>query len=340
MGIALEIIELLESQKENTYLVLNLTDFNEELLLEDEELEEGVGTLKGLTKHIMKAVTGRGGGEHSEVQSTGKLSNAADLYRHVAHAVKNGHTAVVFKNGQPVAAAHPATDNYTAQAKYNVHTHDSQKTSRASRKTGGGKYVRGKYVPPHYYHYDEPNYGQRDAVNHVSNIVHGDEQGNKDFYKKHHIEVRSYATDQAREQKSKERRANRPLMQTNYAKGMSRTKYSDRSDSNVTSHTPAGKFDNIKQAAATKLAVQKLGHLDTPLKRAQELHAELGKHIASGDHASARRTLSTLDDHIREHGIKAEHPKIKDYADTLTGYDSDSKWNRERREKMRAGSDW
>jgi hypothetical protein len=325
MGLAKELLETIEDIQEY-YFVLDLHDMD---LNEDfEDIDEGAGNLKGLSKHILKQITHLGGGEHSDVTVHGaNLKNAAEVQHRLGRALKAGQVGVVFHNGKPISAIHPHTGYDKGM---NIHTAESP-VSHKKWEYGGKR--RGSYER------ETPVWAHRDALAHVGYMT--DKHVGADDYKGHHIEVKGYSPDTQRAAKNATRDKNRPSMQTNYVKrtpaeyAAAKKKDYWASDHKVTSKTPAGDLSKYKHAAAVKLATQKLGDKGSPLSKAQKLHAELGKHLESGNHKEASRVASELEGHIRRSGISKEDSDINRYARSLERGGRGDEWEKRNRAEMR-----
>jgi hypothetical protein len=66
-----------------------------------------------------------------------------------------------------------------------------------------------------------------------------------------------------------------------------------------------------------KIADKKVPAGESPQKKASDIHAELAKHIAAGDHQKAYRASRELSDHIQTHGVKGDDSKKAEYAGHL-----------------------
>jgi ribosomal protein L37AE/L43A len=340
MGIALDTLNKLDELFGEEYVATDLQgiDFDN---IDLESFEEGIGNLKGLSKHLIQTITQRGGGENSAVQSSGKIKSNSELHKHIHAAIKAGQTAVVYKNGKPVSAVHPSSYG----SKYNV-SNDTKEQSQSK-----SKYIKStRYTAGRTHRYEDPEFGSRDAIDHATRIVHGNAEPN---YKDHNVEVKSYAVDKNREALHQKRSDNRPDMQYNTVKRTPAEVAAERAkgryyvdiDTNSrkeTSMTPAGSFDKIKDAAALRLARLKLGDKGSPVHKAMELHDQLGKHLASGNSEAARKTANELSDHIRQSGLHKEHRDIERYADSLKSDQKDmgksykaSDWEKKQRAHMR-----
>jgi hypothetical protein len=282
-----------------------------------EELDEGLGSLAGLSKHLIKTVTkdpysGRKAGEHSDVV-THPIKNKSAHREVLNKALDDGHVPVVYVNGKIHSAGHSTGSSY-GRPEYHIHDADKQKEQKETKYPkaykSGGKYI---YPPSH--QISNPRYKKGDALD---QLTPGHEAS---FYKENKVEVKVIHPDKERLAKMKARGDNRPPMQANTVKMTPDEKakkgYS-YSDSKTVSHTPEGNMKAIKDAAALKLATQKLGTSGSSAnKKAMELHAELGKHLAAGKHTEAIRAANALSDHVRSQGLETHADKIKDYASTL-----------------------
>jgi hypothetical protein len=282
-----------------------------------EELDEGLGALAGLSKHLIKTVTkdpysGRQAGEHSDVV-THPIKNKSAHRAVLNQALDDGHVPVVYVNGKIHSAGHSTGASY-GRPEYHIHDADKQKEQKETKYPkaykSGGKYI---YPPSH--QISNPRYKKGDALD---QLTPGHDAS---FYKENKVEVKVIHPDPERLKKMKARGDNRPAMQANTVKMTPDEKakkgYS-YSDSKTVSHTPEGNMKAIKDAAALKLATQKLGTSGSSAnKKAMELHAELGKHLAAGKHKEAIRAASDLSDHIRAQGLETHADKIADYADSL-----------------------
>jgi len=315
-SIAIERLE--EMMSPDTYDVVDLVGVE---LTEEELVAEGAGSLSGLPKHILKAVVSRpvgsAAGENSPVSVT-KFKAPSAMKTHINDALKDGHVPVVHVNGKPHAAAVPKDRGaYGSREEYQVHDSDKQSTFKETihppaRRYGGKVH----YATP--YQVDRSNYTKGDAV---SKLMPSHE---KDFFKDNEVTVHVIQRDKARLEKVVDRNAKKPEMQTNFVKtkeGDDHKKVYGRGygdEKTVTSKTPAGNMDVIKKAAALKLAGKKLGDSGSSAnKEAMDLHAEVSKHIASGDTRAATRALSALSNHIQNKGLATSDHKKKEYAEEL-----------------------
>ena len=282
----------------------------------DEEfdaIDEGLGSLAGLSKHLIKTVTGLGrAGEHSEVE-THSIKNKSAHRAVINQALDDGHVPVVYVNGKIHSAGH-STGSSNGRPEFNIHDSDKQKEEQETirpkpRRAGGKVYYPASYTVPN------KRYSKGDAL---SKLTPGHEAS---FYKDNKVEVKVVKADKVRQKLKTDRHANRPATQNNYVKSKPGDKNVDRylDGKTKTSTTSAG--DNlkaIKDHAALRLATKKLGG-DSPSasKKAMDLHAELGKHLAAGNHKDAINTANALADHVRQQGLTTHADKIKDYADAL-----------------------
>jgi hypothetical protein len=312
--------DLLDTYADNSEVEVVTFDDEDETNESVEDLDEGLGNLAGLSKHLIKTVTkdpysGRLAGEHSDVE-THPIKNKSGHRAVLNKALDDGHVPVVYVNGKIHSAGHSTGSSY-GRAEYHIHDADKQKEQKETiypkpRRYGGKVH----YSPPH--ETSNPRYKKGDALEH---LTPGHEAS---FYKENKVEVKVIKPDPERLKKMKARADNRPAMQHNSVKMTPAEKakhgyYSG--DTKTVSKTPEG--DNlkaVKDAAALKLATKKLGG-DSPSanKKAMELHAELGKHLAAGKHRDAINTANALADHVRNQGLTTHADKIRDYADTLKG---------------------
>jgi hypothetical protein len=313
--------DLLDSYVAGPMVEIVTFDEDEAALTEEdaEELDEGVGSLAGLSKHLLKTVTGAnrnglGGGEHSEVE-THQIKNKSAHRAVLNKALDDGHVPVVYINGKIHSAGH-STGYSNGRTEFNIHDADKQKEHQEtiypkSRRIGGTVHY------PEPYHTTNPRYSKGDAL---EQLTPGHEAS---FYKDNKVEVKVVKADKVRQKLHAARVAAKPATQDNYVK----TKPGDKkvslytSGRTKTSSTPAG--DNlkaIKDAAALRLATKKLGVSGSSAnKKAMDLHTELGKHLAAGNHREAINAANALADHVRNQGLETHADKIKDYADTLKG---------------------
>lgn len=282
-----------------------------------EELDEGLGSLAGLSKHLIKTVTkdpysGRQAGEHSDV-TTHPIKNKSAHREVLNKALDAGHVPVVYVNGKIHSAGH-STGNFGGRPEFHIHDADKQKEQREMihpkpyRSGGKTHWPKGHEI-------SNPRYKKGDALD---QLTPGHDAS---FYKENKVEVKVIHPDKERLKKMKERGANRPSMQSNTVKmtpaEQGKNNYYS-SATKVTSHTPEGNMKAIKDAAALKLATKKLGTEGSSAnKKAMDLHAELGKHLAAGKHREAIHAANQLADHVRYQGLETHADKIKDYADTL-----------------------
>jgi len=293
--------------------VVTFSDEDENTNEAVEDLNEGLGSLAGLSKHLIKTVTSRGGaGEHSEVE-THSIKNKSAHRAVINQALDDGHVPVVYVNGKIHSAGH-STGSSNGRPEFNIHDSDKQKEEQETirpkpRRVGGKVYYPASYTVPN------KRYSKGDAL---SKLTPGHEAS---FYKDNKVEVKVVKADKVRQKLKTDRHANRPATQNNYVKSKPGDKNVDQylDGKTKTSTTSAG--DNlkaIKDHAALRLATKKLGG-DSPSasKKAMDLHAELGKHLAAGNHKDAINTANALADHVRQQGLTTHADKIKDYADAL-----------------------
>lgn len=294
---------------------------------EVEELDEGLGNLAGLSKHLLKTVTGsayngRTAGEHSEVethQSKNKSAHRAVLNK----ALDDGHVPVVYVNGKIHSAGHSTGTSY-GRAEFNIHGADKQKEKQETFYPKPQHYG-GKTHYPAPYHTSNPRYSKGDALDQLT----PDHEAS--FYKDNKVEVKVVKADKVRQKMIGDRAKARPAPQDNYVN----SKPGDKNTSTYlggktrTSTTSAG--DNlkaIKDAAALRLATKKLGgDSASAKKKAMDLHAELGKHLAAGNHREAIHVAGQLADHVRQQGLSTHADKIADYAESLK--DLKSRYNKD-----------
>jgi hypothetical protein len=283
--------------------------------LDEEEISEGLGSLAGLSKHLIKTVTkdpysGHQAGEHSDVE-THLIKNKSGHREVLNKALDAGHVPVVYVNGK-IHSAGRSTGSSFGRAEFHVHDADKQKETKYQKLYRSG----GKMHYPASHEVSSPRYKKGDALD---ELTPGHDAS---FYKENKVEVKVIKQDPERLKKMKARGENRPSMQTNTVKMTpdEKAKNGYYSDSKTVSHTPEGNMNAIKDAAALKLATKKLGiEGSSANKKAMDLHAELGKHLAAGKHREAIHTANQLADHIRSQGLETHADKIKDYADTLKG---------------------
>lgn len=290
---------------------------DEEFEIVDFSLDESAGNLSGLSKHLMKTITNNMmAGENSKVVSSGPIKNASNMKQHIHQALENGHVPVVHVDGKPVKAVVPSS-TYGARPEYRLHDTDGEKPAKeyhAGRtfRAGGRVHHSGSYE----YTNPRPTYGKGDAIN---KMIHAATGGDKDAFKNKNIEVKAVAVDRERVKKHNQRVKNRPEMQSNYVNAVpsdDKKKLTYSGDKKETSRTPAGDgLKGIKDAAAIRLAKKKLG--DKPNAEAEKLHAEIGKHIASGNYKEAHKAIRSLQGHIEAHGLETSQDKINDYAKNL-----------------------
>ncbi len=285
--------------------------------VDDESSEyEGLGTLAGLSKHVIKAITkdpysGRMAGQDSEVETHHVKSKSGHLAA-LNKAIDAGHVPVVYVNGKIHAAAQSTGSSY-GRTEYHVHDADSQKEKSETKypkpyRSGGRMYY------PSAQTHTNPRYNKGEAL---SVLTPGHDSS---FYKENKVEVKVIHSDKVRQKKMRDRASNRPVTQSNYVNTVKGDKKSSSyiDGKTKTSVTPAGDMKAIKDAAALKLATKKLGGDSVSAnKKAMDLHTELGKHLAAGKHKEAIRTANALADHVRNQGLSTHADKIKDYADTL-----------------------
>ena len=309
--------DLLDTYADNSEVEV-VTFEDEEVANESvEELDEGLGSLAGLSKHLIKTVTkdpysGRKAGEHSDVV-THPIKNKSAHREVLNKALDDGHVPVVYVNGKIHSAGHSTGSSY-GRPEFHIHDADKQKEQKemVHKKPyrSGGKF---HYPAPH--EISNPRYKKGDALD---QLTPGHDAS---FYKENKVEVKVIKPDPERLKKMKARGENRPAMQANTVKMTPDEKKKagyTYSDSKTVSHSPEGNMKAIKDAAALKLATKKLGTEGSSAnKKAMDLHAELGKHLAAGKHTEAIRAANALSDHIRSQGLETHADKIKDYADTL-----------------------
>jgi hypothetical protein len=306
--------------------------------VEDVELDEAAGAMKGLTGDIKSRVLQRMGGEHSEVDdSGGKIEHPTHLRKQLHQAADSGRVAVVHVDGKPVVGMSSAG----SKGVYKVHSSGDERMGKqiSRQRPGTGRYYGGTYVKPEYHHYVETDVGKNTALGAVEDHLHKNfnagSDDKMDLYKNHHVEVKSIMPDKIRIQKVGERGKIRPEMQTNYRLGKVRGDL-DYRNQRVTSNTPAGDIEGLKDRAATALAKKHLGDMGSPAQKAKELHDQVGKHIASGDYKNATRAAEALHNHIRNSGISSENPDVKAYADSLKNLAGGYSWGKQRaRERMK-----
>lgn len=309
--------DLLDTYADNSEVEV-VTFEDEEVANESvEELDEGLGSLAGLSKHLIKTVTkdpysGRKAGEHSDVE-THPIKNKSAHREVLNKALDDGHVPVVYVNGKIHSAGHSTGSSY-GRPEFHVHDDNEQKTQREvtypkAYKSGGKM-----HYPPAVSR-QNPRFKKGEALDHLT------PGHDASFYKENKVEVKVIKPDPERLKKMKARGDNRPAMQANTVKMTPDEKKKagyTYSDSKTVSHSPEGNMKAIKDAAALKLATKKLGTEGSSAnKKAMDLHAELGKHLAAGKHTEAIRAANALSDHIRSQGLETHADKIKDYADTL-----------------------
>ena len=289
--------------------------------VEDESIEglaEGLGSLAGLSKHLIKTVTAgraygvQGAGEHSEVE-THAVKNKSGHRAILNKALDAGHVPVVYVNGKIHSAGKSNSSSY-GRPDYAIHDADTQHTQREVTYSKG--YRSGGKM-----HYPEPHVGQNPRYSKgdaLEKLTPGHEAS---FYKENKVEVKVIHPDKERQKLHAQRTNARPESQTNYVNTKPGDKHASQyvDGKTKTSVTSAGdNLKSIKTAAALKLATQKLGgNNDSANKKAMDLHTELGQHLAKGDHKNAINTANKLADHVRAQGLSTHADKIADYAKNL-----------------------
>jgi hypothetical protein len=289
--------------------------------VEDESTEglaEGLGSLAGLSKHLIKTVTAgraygvQGAGEHSEVE-THAVKNKSGHRAILNKALDAGHVPVVYVNGKIHSAGKSNSSSY-GRPDYAIHSGDEQQTQRQVTYSKG--YRSGGKM-----HYPEPHVGQNPRYSKgdaLEKLTPGHEAS---FYKENKVEVKVIHPDKERQKLHAQRTNARPETQTNYVNTKPGDKHASQyvDGKTKTSVTSAGdNLKSIKTAAALKLATQKLGGDNSSAnKKAMDLHAELGAHLAKGDHKNAINTANKLADHVRQQGLSTHADKIADYAKNL-----------------------
>jgi len=285
------------------------------------ELNEGAGTLKGLPKHMIKTIVHSvHGGENSPVEEHGRSPNHSHLRTTLSKAMSSGDVSVVHVNGKPVSAVHISSPD--SRPKYGVGDETSNRSiTRTQQQHNTGKYDSRtkKYIPAKYHDYQSPHHSKEEALHRVMNAIekHTGDLTDKATYKKHNIEIKSYKRDPKRAEVSANRTKNKPNMQSNYvnyAPGEARPAYSTVKK---TSSTPAGDMSGIKSKALDKMADKHVVDNSSPKTKAEELHAALGKAIASGDTRQAKSHMDALDQHVRQKGIGSESPTRSRYKDAV-----------------------
>ncbi len=265
----------------------------------DDMLEEGSGSLGGLPKHIIKTITkgysssGAGhGGENSPVTEHGRVTSYSKFHHHLGNAMKD-HNAVhvVYHNGRPIGSTHTKWVSSGTRAEHGVTDDTGEKyVKRPMRDLHGAR----KYLSAEDRKYDDPKHNKAEAINQVIHHVvkkhiGDDDITDKDTYKKHHIEVKSYHPDPERK-----------------AKKAAREKGSEDSDS----------LKKNREKAIDKMAYKHVVG-NSPHSKAKELHKKIGDAIESGDHGAARTHMRELDDHIRHSGIAKDSYDKESYKKAI-----------------------
>jgi hypothetical protein len=243
----------------------------------------------------------------------------ADSMSSTSAAGKKHVATVVHVDGKPVVMVR-AGNGYGARPEFGVHGADGEQakvtdhTPATARDRKYGNY-KGRYT-------DRISLTKGEAGDKVVGAIfnHTGEQFDKDFLKKHTVEVHHVYADEDRQTEKQERKVNKPDMQANYAGAtddeksnpkLASKRYGYGLDTRIkTSDTPAGNMDDVKKAAAKKFVDKKLGEDDAPVKKAMQLHKELGDLISGGTSAQSRRQISQkmqeLQAHLDRHGHGAE----------------------------------
>ena len=311
---AFDVLDSFSSNEEYEVVTFEDEDTNESI----EGLAEGLGSLAGLSKHLIKTVTAgraygiQGAGEHSEVESHA-IKNKSGHRAILNKALDAGHVPVVYVNGK-IHSAGKSNDSSYGRPDYAIHSGDEQQTQRQVTypkpwRSGGKMHYPEAHVG------QNPHYSKGDAL---EKLTPGHEAS---FYKDNKVEVKIIHPDKERQKLHAARTNARPETQTNYVNTVPGDKRASQyvDGKTKTSVTSAGdNLKSIKTAAALKLATQKLGGSDASAnKKAMDLHAELGQHLAKGNHREAINTANKLADHVRNQGLSTHADKIADYAKNL-----------------------
>lgn len=264
-------------------------------------LEEGTGALKDMPDHIKKVVThySNRGGENSESTTHGVVKSYSSLRRNIADAMKTGHPVTIHHNNKVIGSVH-VSDDY-GRKKFGLN--DSKGTilaNRSEKAHGTGKYDKysGRYIPARERNYTTVHHSKDEAINKVvHNIVHNHigsvDLDDKNTYKEHHIEIKSHAPDKNRAELRAKRESDRKT-------------------------TERGNLDHITDTAALKVAKNHLGDQKSPKAVALGLHAKLGDLISKGANSrDIHSHISTLQQHIRDHGTDEDSYKHTSYSRDL-----------------------
>lgn len=328
------LINTIEQMTEEMFVVIDLsqTDLNEavEEAGDAEYFAEAAGALKGLPTHMIKAVVNNhAAGENSAVKDSGRVGSMSVFRKHIDDNLKAGNSVTVMKNGKPHVLIH-SRNNYGARPEYGIKNDTGDEVTKERnliRGTGKWNSRLKRHVPAEYHTYDNPSFTKGDAINRAVFKTHDGEEQSKEFFKNHDIRVHAIGADTNRIKVHKGRVDNRPKMQTNYVKAKPGEEQPYMRDKKRTSETPAGDMSKITDTAAMKVARKTLGQKDSPAETAKKLHADIAKHIESGDSRAAKDAIEKLHNHVRNSGLSHEDYDTESYASALK--ELKSSWSKE-----------
>jgi hypothetical protein len=277
-----EIAESIGGGDQESFIILDESDIEYMLESGDDELIEAAGALAGLPTKVIKRLTSphyAPAGENSDVEKSGRLNSEGAMRKSIDQGLKNGKHVVVHVNGKFHKAISSEFGKETG-TRENFHVHDENGKNAHPETVKGTRNV-GTYT------YQSATFSKGKAIDHVAASTHGE-----DFFKNNHVEVHHIGPDAARLKKQNDRANARPDLRD-----------------------PSG-LKKIRTAAAEKLAHKYVPDSDD-YQKLKDLHAELGKHIASGSSTGARQTLKKLSDHIGDKGIDPTSLKRDSYVSAL-----------------------
>lgn len=271
---------------------------------EEVELEEGLGSLAGLPKHLVKSVvSAKGqynsktrGGENSPITSHGVATSHHALKKAINASLDSGGHTVLYHNGSPVGAIH--NDDSYGKPTYAMHDDKGAAPAKKSRTVPGtGKYDHrsGKYIAPKFHPYEENSHTKGEAVDKAIHNILGNRAGvadmtDKTAYKAHNFEVRNIGKDASRAEKA-----------------AGRTVARKREDT----------LGPIRDKAIDKYAVNHLSSDNSPHEQAKNLHAQIGDAIEKGEHLKVHTLAGALQDHVKKHGVGKTSHDAKSFKDSL-----------------------
>lgn len=274
-----------------TYIITNL---------ENIELNEDVGNLKGLSKHLMHVITKNKGGDQSDVIDHGRVNSHSKFKSTLSNAMKDHNSVhVVYHNDKPIGALHTTYAATGIRSEYGVDSANKTETRSTSEKVPGS----GPYKE---HTYQTTTHNKDQALTHMLYTIASHHANNADMtdkqtYKDHNFSIKSFKQDKNRKQKQIDRKEARPDLGNDTLK-------------------------KIKSSAIDKMADKHVSS-SGPYDKTKELHAAIGKAIEDKNYDALRNRLHDLDHHINyDNAFEDDSYDKRKYKNAINNISTKSDW--------------